>query len=99
MLSLHIPRSRVEQLSQQLGLARPPEAHLMQAGGALNAFATKFLRTNLIVPYSDMPDACGDKSYAYDIEGRAYRLWSSGPDGQPVTDHNIFQSGPTHLRR
>ncbi len=34
---------RVHALSVRLGMESEPEAYLMQAGGALNAFATKFM--------------------------------------------------------
>lgn len=50
----------VERLARRMGLDPTPEAYLMQAGGALNAFATKFLRSHLIVLYSDLLEACGD---------------------------------------
>src|SRR5687767_13792824 len=33
--------NRVVELSRRAGLAAPPEAYLMEAGGSLNAFATK----------------------------------------------------------
>jgi Zn-dependent protease with chaperone function len=57
----------VERLARRMGLDPVPEAYLMQAGGALNAFATKFLRTNLIVLYSDLLEACGDNTAARDM--------------------------------
>jgi Zn-dependent protease with chaperone function len=40
--------------SQQLGLGRVPDVYLLQAGGVLNAFATRFMGTDFIVLYSDI---------------------------------------------
>jgi len=57
---------RVVALSQRIGLA-PPAAYLMQAGGTLNALATRFLRSEFIVLYSDLLDACGDNAEARDF--------------------------------
>jgi Zn-dependent protease with chaperone function len=58
---------RVEVLAAQMGMESMPEAYLMEAGGTLNAFATKFLRSRLIVLYSDLLDACGEDSAARDM--------------------------------
>ena len=58
---------RVHALSVRLGMESEPEAYLMQAGGALNAFATKFMRSNMIVIYSDLVEACGDNEAARDM--------------------------------
>lgn len=57
----------VERISQRMNLTPVPEAYLMQAGGALNAFASKFLRSNLVVLYSDLLDACGEDYAARDM--------------------------------
>jgi hypothetical protein len=54
-------------LAAQMGMESMPEAYLMEAGGTLNAFATKFLRSRLIVLYSDLLDACGEDSAARDM--------------------------------
>ena len=45
----------------------PPAAYLMQAGGSLNAFATRFLGRNIVVLYSDLLEACGDNEAARDM--------------------------------
>lgn len=58
---------RVTRLSQRIGLARVPDAYVMQAGGTLNAFATKFFRTNFIVLFSELLDACGENDAARDF--------------------------------
>lgn len=57
----------VERLAVRMGLERVPEAYLMQAGGSLNAFATRFLRSHIIVLFSDLLEACGDNTAARDM--------------------------------
>lgn len=59
--------ARVELLARRMGMARAPEAYVMQAGGSLNAFATRFLRANLIVLFAELLDACGDDDAARDM--------------------------------
>lgn len=58
---------RVATLSRQAGMAQPPEAYLVQAGGSLNAFATKLFRGRLIVLFSELIDACGEDHAARDM--------------------------------
>jgi Zn-dependent protease with chaperone function len=58
---------RVRELSLAAGLADIPAAYVMQSGGALNAFATKFLRSRMIVLFSDLLDACGNDRGARDM--------------------------------
>ena len=58
---------RVEELSSRLGIQPVPDAYLMQSGGNLNAFATKFFRSNIIVLYSDLLEACGNNESARDM--------------------------------
>jgi Zn-dependent protease with chaperone function len=58
---------RVVALSQRLGMRRVPDAYVVQAGGALNALATRFLRSDFIVLYSELLDACGDNAAARDF--------------------------------
>ena len=48
--------ARVEQLARRMGMKQVPESYVMQAGGALNAFATRFARSHLIVLFSDRRD-------------------------------------------
>ena len=43
--------------SVQLGLHKAPEMYVLQSGGMLNAFATRFSRKNFIVLFSDVVDA------------------------------------------
>ncbi len=58
---------RVVLLAERMGLEPVPEAYLMQAGGSLNALATKFLRANMIILFSDLLEACGDNEAARDM--------------------------------
>lgn len=44
----------------KLGLARAPDAYLLQMGGSLNAFATRFLGRDFLVLYSDVVDGLHD---------------------------------------
>jgi len=57
----------VERLARRMGMDRVPEAYLMQAGGSLNAFATRFLRSHIIVLFSDLLEACGENTAARDM--------------------------------
>lgn len=42
------------QIAAQLGLAATPPIYVMQEGGALNAFATRFLGRDMVIIYSDV---------------------------------------------
>src|SRR3954463_9178719 len=57
----------VERLARRMELDDVPAAYLMQAGGSLNAFATRFFGANIIVLYSDLLEACGDNTAARDM--------------------------------
>lgn len=57
---------RVEEIARRIGLEDVPDAYLMQAGGALNAFAALLLGLNAIVLYSGLLEACGDNEAARD---------------------------------
>ena len=46
---------------------KPPAAYLLQADGALNALATRFLGRDIVVLYSDLLAACGDNEGARDM--------------------------------
>ncbi len=59
--------ARVVAASEKLGLKTPPEVYVMQAGGALNAFATKLTSRNFVVIYSDLLEACGDEGKEIDM--------------------------------
>lgn len=53
----------VDNQSNALGLSSNPKVYILQNGGLLNAFVTKFLGTNYIVLYSDIVD----QAYQQDI--------------------------------
>lgn len=57
---------RVTDLARAMDM-EPPAAYLMQAGGSLNAFATRFLGRDIVVLYSDLLEACGDNDAARDM--------------------------------
>ncbi len=44
----------VARLSREMELQKPPEVYILQAGGFLNAFATRFLGRNFVVIFSDV---------------------------------------------
>ena len=46
--------SKVEEYSKKLNLKKVPDVYLMQSGGLLNAFATRFLFKDIVVIYSDI---------------------------------------------
>jgi Zn-dependent protease with chaperone function len=50
--------AKVQEASRKLGMARAPEVYIVQAGGILNAFATKLLSRRFVIIYSDLLDAC-----------------------------------------
>lgn len=58
---------RVRELAAAAGVDPVPDAYIMQAGGTLNALATKLFRSKIIVLYSDLLDACGDNKAARDM--------------------------------
>jgi Zn-dependent protease with chaperone function len=47
---------------QQLGVVHPPAFYVVQAGGLLNAFATRFAGRDFVVVYSDFVEALGTSS-------------------------------------
>lgn len=59
--------ARVRDLASRMGLEKMPDTYIMQAGGALNAFATRFRRSNIVVLYSDLLEACGTNDAARDM--------------------------------
>lgn len=59
--------ARVEELVRRMGLRRMPEVYLSQHDGAINAFATRFLRSHLVVLFADLLEACGQNTAARDM--------------------------------
>ena len=57
----------VERLSAQIGLRQAPEVYVLQAGGALNALATRFIGSDIVVLFSDLIEACGSDEPARDM--------------------------------
>jgi Zn-dependent protease with chaperone function len=57
----------VERIARRMDLTPLPEIYVMQAGGSLNAFATRFLRLNIVVLFSDLLEACGANTAARDM--------------------------------
>lgn len=57
----------VVNLSSRIGFEKIPDAYIMQEGGALNALATKFFKSNILVLYSDLLEACGSNTDARDM--------------------------------
>ena len=58
---------RVEELAQRMELRRMPEVYLMQQDGAINAFATRFMRSHMVVLLADLLEACGSNDSARDM--------------------------------
>lgn len=50
------------EVCQRLGVARPPRLYVLQAGGSLNAFATRHSGRDFVVVYSDFLEAFGPSS-------------------------------------
>jgi len=50
-----------QQLAQDMGLNPCPAIYVLQAGGLLNAFATRFLGRNFVVIYSDVLELAYDQ--------------------------------------
>jgi len=74
---------KVVDAARKLGLETVPDAYIMQAGGALNAFATKFISRNFIVIYSDLLEACDE----------------SGKEMDMIIGHEIGHLALGHLKR
>jgi Zn-dependent protease with chaperone function len=59
--------ARIRELGRAAGLRSEPEAYLLEAGGSLNALATKFFRGRMIVLFADLLEACGNDPAARDM--------------------------------
>ena len=51
---------RVVEYSTRLGLAKAPDVYVLQAGGVINAFATKFLSRQFVIILSGLVEQCRD---------------------------------------
>ena len=75
----------VDRLARRMGFDAVPDAYVVQAGGLLNAMATKLFKSNVIILYSDLLEACGEDHAARDMivahelghikEGHLKYLW------------------------
>jgi Zn-dependent protease with chaperone function/type II secretory pathway pseudopilin PulG len=52
--------ARCQRAAHALGLRSGPDVYLIQAGGTLNAFATKLFSRKFMIIYSDLVDECED---------------------------------------
>lgn len=76
---------RIDACCDKLGHSARPHAFLMQMGGVLNAFATRFLGRDFLVLYSDVVDALEEKPDALNFYigheighiKRKHLLWST----------------------
>jgi Zn-dependent protease with chaperone function len=59
--------AKVVSAAEKFELARIPDAYILQAGGVLNAFATKFIGRNFIIIYADLLDACSEDGKEADM--------------------------------
>jgi Zn-dependent protease with chaperone function len=57
----------VERLAHRIGMKNVPEAYLIQGGGMLNALATRFAGSDIVVLYTDLIEACGHDEAARDM--------------------------------
>jgi Zn-dependent protease with chaperone function len=57
----------VERLAHCIGMTHAPEAYLIQGGGMLNALATRFVGSDIVVLYTDLIEACGQDEAARDM--------------------------------
>jgi Zn-dependent protease with chaperone function/type II secretory pathway pseudopilin PulG len=53
-------KHQISACCRKLGLDEEPDAYLLQMGGVLNAFATRFFGRNFLVLYSDVVDGLAD---------------------------------------
>ena len=57
----------VTRTAASFGMRTVPEVYVMQAGGAINALATRLFRSNMVVLFSNLLEACGDDVAARDM--------------------------------
>jgi Zn-dependent protease with chaperone function len=64
--------------ARRLGLSRVPDVYVMQSGGLLNAFATRFLGRDFVVVYSDVLElalAQGEAAVGFIIGHELAHVW------------------------
>ncbi|WP_026692747.1 M48 family metallopeptidase [Peribacillus kribbensis] len=52
--------TKVEELCKKMKLKKVPDVYVMQSGGILNAFATRFFRKHMVIVYSEIFDLIED---------------------------------------
>lgn len=58
---------KITELAEKFGMKNIPEAYLIQAGGTLNAMATKMFNANMLILYTDLLEACENDTAARDM--------------------------------
>lgn len=56
-----------QRVGQEMGIRLLPDVYILQAGGVLNAFATRFFQKNMVVLYSDVVELSRD-GYTKEVE-------------------------------
>jgi Zn-dependent protease with chaperone function len=52
---------QTKELSEKMGLEKVPDIYVLESGGILNAFATRFFGRNMVVIFSDIFDLAAEK--------------------------------------
>ncbi len=56
-----------QRVGQEMGVRLLPDVYILQAGGVLNAFATRFFQKNMVILYSDVVELSRE-GYAKEVE-------------------------------
>ncbi len=56
-----------QRVGQEMGIRLLPDVYILQAGGVLNAFATRFFQKNMVILYSDIVELSRD-GYTKEVE-------------------------------
>ncbi|WP_161566937.1 M48 family metallopeptidase [Exiguobacterium sp. SL-10] len=56
-----------QRIGQEMGIRLLPDVYILQAGGVLNAFATRFFQKNMVILYSDIVELSRD-GYTKEVE-------------------------------
>ncbi|MFC4684873.1 MULTISPECIES: M48 family metallopeptidase [unclassified Exiguobacterium] len=56
-----------QRVGQEMGIRLLPDVYILQAGGVLNAFATRFFQKNMVILYSDVVELSRE-GYAKEVE-------------------------------
>ena len=86
--------------SRRLGLKQPPSMYVMESGGLLNAFATRFLGRDFVIIHSDVLElalAQGESAVGFIVGHELAHVWraiDADPDVQSLHDALPFLGGP-----